>query len=236
MLRYVLGHRPDEFGLVPDPEGFVPFKALLQALHEEDGWRHVRESNIREVMLEEGRSLFRCKEKSIRAEERRWVLDFGNPSAAAPKLLFTAVRRRAHPVVMEKGLQAPGGQPVVLSAGREMAERIGCRRDPRPIVLEIGAAAAEREGVSFHPFGDLYLCSQIPPKFILGPPVSEPEEEGRKPESVKADAGRLPPPGVPAGGFVLDIHRDPDLFRRKQGKQRRGWKEAARKLRKDKRS
>jgi putative RNA 2'-phosphotransferase len=34
MLSYVLGRRPDEFGLVPDADGFVRLKDLLKALHE----------------------------------------------------------------------------------------------------------------------------------------------------------------------------------------------------------
>jgi len=38
MLAYVLGRRPDEFGLIPDAEGFVRIKDLLKALHEEEGW------------------------------------------------------------------------------------------------------------------------------------------------------------------------------------------------------
>jgi len=41
MLTYILAYRPDEFGLVPSEEGFVRYKDLLKALHEEDGWRTV---------------------------------------------------------------------------------------------------------------------------------------------------------------------------------------------------
>jgi len=51
MLVYMLGHRPDEFGLVPDSEGFIPYKELLQAIHEEEGWRYVRRSHINEVLF-----------------------------------------------------------------------------------------------------------------------------------------------------------------------------------------
>ena len=31
-LAYILGNRPDEFGLVPDPDGYVKIKALLKVL------------------------------------------------------------------------------------------------------------------------------------------------------------------------------------------------------------
>ena len=42
-LVYILGRKPDEFGLVPDKDGFVKIKELLKAINEEDGWRHIRE-------------------------------------------------------------------------------------------------------------------------------------------------------------------------------------------------
>ena len=37
---YVLGHHPDEFGLVIDDNGYVKIKEFIQAVNETDGWRH----------------------------------------------------------------------------------------------------------------------------------------------------------------------------------------------------
>ena len=34
LMSYILGNRPDEFGLVPDREGYVGMKEFLQAIHE----------------------------------------------------------------------------------------------------------------------------------------------------------------------------------------------------------
>ena len=50
-LKYILGLRPDEFGLVPDRDGYVKIKDLLKAVHEEAGWRSFRQANINEMML-----------------------------------------------------------------------------------------------------------------------------------------------------------------------------------------
>ena len=38
-LSYVLGRRPDEFGLVLDEDGFITIKEFLKAVNEEDGCR-----------------------------------------------------------------------------------------------------------------------------------------------------------------------------------------------------
>ena len=50
-LSYVLGHKPDEFGLLPDQEGYVKLKDLLKAVNEEEGWRHIRKTAIDELMI-----------------------------------------------------------------------------------------------------------------------------------------------------------------------------------------
>ena len=64
-MTYILGHNPDEFGLVPDREGFITFKELLWAFHEEPGWSYVRQSSINEVLLSEDRTSFEVKGKSF---------------------------------------------------------------------------------------------------------------------------------------------------------------------------
>lgn len=231
-MLYVLGHRPDEFGLVPDSEGFVTYKEFLWAVHEEPGWGYVRKGHINEVLFGEDKALFQPEENGIRALDRRWHLDLENPSQFPPKILFVAVRRRAHPVAMEKGLAAMEGKYIVLSSDRDMAERIGRRRDQKPVVLEISAASAREAGVPFYAFGNLFLTDQVPGRFINGPPVSK--KEGKIPERTERKREERGP-DFGAGTFVLDLTRDPDPSRRAKGKKQKGWKEEARKTRRRKR-
>ena len=235
-LVYVLGHRPDEFGLVPDSAGFVTFKELLQAIHEEPDWRYARRSHINEVLLGKDRALFQAKKERISVLERSWRLDCENPSTQAlPKVLYTAVRTRAHPVVMENGLKPAQGNYLVLSPDRDMALRIGKRRDNKPVVLEVMASVAGSKGVLFFPFGILFLSLDIPARFISGPQVSKEVVERRSEAEAKKDKAMPRPVDFAPGSFSLDISRDPDLHRRAKGKKRRGWKEDARRIRRDKR-
>jgi putative RNA 2'-phosphotransferase len=229
-LIYILAHRPDEFGLVPDPMGFISTKELLRAIHEEPGWGYVRESHIREVLVGKDRALFVWEEDRIRTVEKRWHLDLQTPSENTPKLLFVAIRRKAHFHVMEKGLSSD--RPLVLSPDPDMALRIGRRRDQKPILLEVMTGPAQQQGVLFHAFGDLYLAKEILAEFISGPPVPEQILEQAPPKKEKA----VPQPSILSGGtFVLDVHRDPDLSRRRDGRKPRGWKEDSRKMRRSKR-
>ncbi len=237
-MIYILGRRPDEFGLVPDPHGFVPYKDLLKALHEEEGWGFVRQSHINEVLVSEERFLFEAEPKQIRVKNRVWDLDLNAPAQTLSKILFTPVRRKAHLVVMEKGLKAPPGGHVVLTSSKEMALRMGRRRDPEPVLLEISAHSAHQAGIAFFSFGDLFIGPEIPAQFIVGPQPSKSMLEQQKGQEKKKKEPAIKIPASPTPGtFVLDPQRDPDLARRdkkRKGKKPKGWKEAARKQRRRK--
>lgn len=232
LLVYILGHRPDEFGLVPDPQGFIAFKELLWALHEEPGWGYVRQGHINEVLLGKDRTLFQTEDNRIRTMDRRWHLDMEMPSPSIPTILFIAVRRRAHAHVFEKGLRSTQTGLITLTPDRDMALRIGRRRDQNPVILEVSARSAEEKGLFFCAFGDLYLARDVPPKFIQGPPLpKEPVKSLARPKTEPAEKQVA----LGAGTFLLDPNRDPDLSRRAKGKKRKSWKEEARKQRKRKR-
>lgn len=228
IMAYVLGHRPDEFGLIPDEEGFVGIKEFIQALHEEAEWRYVRESHLREALVHSQPGLFQLKEKRIRARERHWRYNLQPYPFDPEKILFSPVRRRAHHHVFERGLSSADNRWVVLYPERQTALRIGKRKDPQPVILEILALKAHRNGIPLFRFGSLYLAKQIAPQYIGGPlpPKQEPKKVAAptKPlQKIQMDIG--------AGTFQLDISRDPDPMRRAKGRKPRGWKEEARKMR-----
>lgn len=231
----MLGHRPDEFGLVPDIDGFLTHKEILQALHEESGFSYVRKSHINEVMLSKDRHLFQDEEGRLKVLERRWRFELDEIPEALPHRLFAAVRRRAHPVVMEKGLKWRDGKYLVLTPDKDVALRIGRRRDQNPVLLEVQADAAQNAGIDFHPFGSLFLSRQIPANFISGPPVSKELMESRIESEPKREKAQPQPVDFSPGTFTLEISKDPDLRRRLKGKKAKGWKEEVRKVRRRKR-
>jgi putative RNA 2'-phosphotransferase len=228
-MVYILGYRPYEFGLVPDPRGFVTYKELLRVIHEEPGWTYVRQANINEVLLGKNRNLFQTEERRISAIERRWAFDFELPPLSLPKILYIGIRRKAHPVVMEKGLRPIMGDKYhVLSPEREMAHRIGKRLDQQPLLLEVMSDMARKKGVLFHPFGDLFLATEIPAIYIAGPPVPKHVIKAREDKSQKTSK---PGPDFQAGTFILDINRGMDKSRVTGGRKKKGWKEEVRRQR-----
>lgn len=235
-LIYILGHRPDEFGLLPDGEGFVSYKELLKAIHEEPEWRHVSRGHINEVLLGKDRFLFVSEENRIRAAERRWPFSVGAPCEDLPKLLYVAVRRKAHRSAVEKGLWASESAPLVFSPDEETALRIGRRRDAKPVALKVTTASALKEGILFSGFGKLFLASvPIPAKHVVAPPLPKEAQEDRT-SGAKKERELPRPPDFSPGSFILDASRDPDPSRQARGKKPKGWKEAARKIRRGRRS
>ena len=205
MLIYMLGHCPYEYGLVPDSQGFITFKELLWALQEEHGWSYVNQGAINELLMSDERHHFEANEKSIRAVSRHWELNLYLPADHVPSLLYTPIRRKAHFTIIEKGLASSDNKPFVLTADKIMAERIGKRKDQKPVIVEVMARRAKVEGVNFFQFGDL---------------VKQRESKAEKKKDSAAEFS--------AGTFTLDVSRDPDISRRKKGQKKKGWKEELR--------
>ena len=121
-LAYAVGRRPDEFGLLADPQGFITIKELLQALHEEQGWRHIRQVHLNEVVATLANPPVQIEGNRIRATDRSGLPAVTDPGQI-PKLLYLAIRQRAYPAALQKGLM-PGASPwLVLSIDPNMALR-----------------------------------------------------------------------------------------------------------------
>ncbi len=230
-MVYILGHNPHEFGIVPDPEGFVTIKDLVRVMHEEPDMPHASEGSINEVLMSEERALFESDGKNIRALSRHWVLDTTLPATDLPPILFTPVRRRAHVSVIENGLIKREDHFNILTPEIEMAERIGKRKDQKPVIIEVMALRAVQDGVHISMFGGLYLADEIPERFIAGPPI--PKAALREKEAVTKEKKEVKDivPDFSPGSFFLDLRNDPDKSRRIKGRKKRGWKEEVRGMR-----
>jgi len=198
-LAYVLGRSPSEFGLVPDEHGYVGIRELLKSLSEEDGYRHVRRSHINEIVLTMPHPPVAISDDRIRAVDREHL----RPPVTTdqlPKLLYTCVRRKAYPVVLQNGILPLGGKPhVVLTTDKSMALRIGRRFDPQPVLLTVQAAKCIRQGTRFDQSAEnLFLAEFIASDCFTGPPLPKPEPLGKKPDK---DRGPDHPP-LP-GSFIL---------------------------------
>ena len=201
-LAYVLGRRPDDFGLVPDGEGFVKVKDLLKVMHEEEGWGYVHQGALHEVVMSLPDPPVEIVDTRIRAVGRELLPRPGAPNSL-PKLLYTAVRSKAHPVVVENGILPLGGLPyVILSSDRAMAHRMGRRIDVSPVLLTVNVAWAAQFGVQIQQFGEkLYLAESIPVGAFSAPPLPKEDSEPKPKKKGAEENARAKTPG----SFMLDL-------------------------------
>ena len=201
-LNYVLGRRPNEFGLVTDKEGHVKIKELIKAINEEEGLKYVRRSHINEIMITLPNHGLEVADDLIRAINRGH-LPKQTLALDPPKLLYTCVRKKAYPHVLDKGIRPTGFAKVILSSHRDLAERMGRRSDHAAVVLTVQVSHSEEKGVVFFKAGDsLFLADFIPPGCFSGPPL--PKE---LPDTRKADKPPKESPKMPAGSFALDLNK-----------------------------
>ena len=201
-IATMLGRSPDEFGLIPDRQGFVPVKELLKALTEEEGWRHVRQSHLNEILLSLTAPDFEIMDRQIRATDRSKLPPITRP-VDLPKLMYTCVRRKAHSFVLEKGLSAGSGNRIILSTDISMAERIGRRKDRHPVTVTVRVEDCVARGVGFDRCGTiLYQADFIPPGCLSAPPLPK---EKRPADKEKAKPRSTAP--TEAGTFKMDPSR-----------------------------
>ncbi len=218
LLVYILGYKPYEFGLIPDKDGFVKIKDLIKAVCEEKELPHIKATNIDEIMVYIKNPEIEIESAGIRAKKSK-APDIAK-NAVPPSLLYTCIRRRAQQHIYEKGISSGEEKCIVLSSDESMAERIGKRKDNKPIMLSVSTKLATDSGVSFDFFGgDIYLAEFIPPGTFNGPPLAKEKIDEKK--TVNVPEKKTP------GSFTLKNEKTPR-------KKEISWKRDKKRLRREK--
>ena len=230
MLCYVLGVAPDEFGLVPDGEGWVSVKELIKALGDQQGWQGVRASMVEDTARRLAPKDLQLAENKIRCLSRQPPRP--HYGVEPPGHLYLGLRPRAWPVVRQRGLLAGESGPLVLCADEESALTLGRRKDPEPVLITVQARQAAGQGVIFALLGErLYLCDWVPPDCLLGPPVVEhiPEKKpAPRPDEERTKGRRPPAPGAMPGSFFITAEDVEKPYARKGLKKEIAWKKERR--------
>jgi putative RNA 2'-phosphotransferase len=229
-LDYILGRNPHEFGLVPDQDGFIKLKDFFMAIAEEEGWRHVRQPLINELIITMPNPPVEIVENKIRATNRDLLTKIQH-AVEIPKLLYTAVSRKSHSVVLEKGVFPTRHEYVILSSEKAMALRIGKRRDSSPVLLTVNVLQTEQQEIFFKQAGDnLYLADRIPVDCFMAPPLPKEKPEIKKPKKrPEPETHKMP------GSYTIDLHSKKEKYRKAAKEKDGSWKKNKKRLRKQNR-
>ncbi len=169
VMSHALRHKPEQYGLTLDSEGWVPTEALLHALQRySNQWRGINEKDIAEMMAQSEKQRFQMRDGRIRAFYGHSVATKMEKEAALPPaLLYHGTTPMAAEAILKEGLKPMNRQYVHLSADRETALLVARRRTQRPVILHVHAQDAHEHGVPFYLGNDMvWLAEPIPPAFI----------------------------------------------------------------------
>ncbi len=164
-LCFLLRHRPAEYPLAFDRQGFVGWSEPLRRVQAR--FPDAMEDDIREIVTATDKQRFELRGDKVRATYgHSFPVDLGDESVAAPEELYYGTARDLAESILREGLKPRGRAYVHLSASVDEAEAVGRRRDPAPAIIVVAARAAQEAGVEFYSSGPLFLSSEVPSRFL----------------------------------------------------------------------
>lgn len=168
-VSYALRHAPWEYELELDEEGFVPIEQLLHSLNSAKEYdRDITKDDLEYIITHSDKVRHEIVGDKIRAlYGHSTPVKIEKTPATPPDVLYHGTAKRFLDSIMKDGLLPLKRQYIHLSADTDIATLVGKRRDKEPIILEIDAKEASKDGILFYVGNDrIWLCDKIPTKYI----------------------------------------------------------------------
>lgn len=167
LMSLVLRHEPERFGLLLDPEGFVPLAELVAALRQR--WPGVTPEDIVAVVdtVEPDKQRFTIVGDSVRANYGHSVSTrIAHAPAVPPEQLYHGTSTSRVSGILAAGLKPMQRQYVHLTTHLDLARRVGARHG-EPRILCVDAVGAHRDGVTFYVANSAFwLVDAVPAKYL----------------------------------------------------------------------
>jgi len=164
-LSFLLRHRPRDYPLSFDRQGFVPWDDLIATVQER--FPEIAAEEIRSTIAGSDKQRFELREGKVRATYgHSFPVDLGLAPVEPPSPLYHGTARDLAHTILREGLKPRGRQYVHLSASLEEALAVGERRDPSPTLLVVDSRSAHASGILFYSSGPLFLATEIPARFL----------------------------------------------------------------------
>jgi putative RNA 2'-phosphotransferase len=166
-MAYALRHKPEEFGLTLNSEGWVSFTVFVEAMNSAMKFP-VTEELITEIVVSDNKQRYTVKNGMIRAAQgHSFPIELGIPQSTPPEFLFHGTTTSTLPLIFAEGLKSMSRAHVHLSSNIETAKTVGARHG-KPVVLQVKALAAHQQGIKFFQAENgVWLATPIPATFIM---------------------------------------------------------------------
>ena len=168
-ISYALRHRPNEFGLSLDKEGWVDFEVFCRALASYKHPVYVDKEIIEKIITESDKKRFELINGKIRATYGHSIdtkIEF--KKSIPPNILFHGTSHKAYDLICKDGLKPMNRQYVHLSIDAATARKVGSRHDRNPVILVINSSKMYSDGFKFfHSTNDgTWMCESVPSSYI----------------------------------------------------------------------
>lgn len=169
LLSFVLRHKPEDFGIELEGQGWTDVEALLVAFNQR-GIALTRPL-LDNIVAQDGKGRYSYSEDGhrIRANQghstRAVQLEF--TAAEPPSKLYHGTTEAALAQILLDGLLPMSRQLVHLSASRDTAAQVAHRRKGPHVILEIDTRAMEADGLQFFlSTNNVWLVRAVPAKYL----------------------------------------------------------------------
>jgi len=164
-LTFLLRHRPKDYPLAIDREGFARWPEVVDMVQER--FYDVSEDQIRSLIAGGSKKRFEIRGEKVRATYgHSFPIDLGATAPEPPAELYFGAARDLAESMLRDGLEPRDRQYVHLSLTADEAESVARRHDASPAILIVDAQAAHAEGILFYESGPLFLVENVPAKFL----------------------------------------------------------------------
>lgn len=166
LLSLILRHRPEEFHITIDENGFANIDEILNVLQERFPW--VTRDDINDLVYHSEKQRFEIIDEKIRARYgHSFPVQLNLPPVTPPEFLYQAVLSNAVQHILQHGLFPRDRQYIHLSLSSQIAAELGQKLGPDHVILKILAQKAASEGnVPFFDSGPVVLTEFVPPECI----------------------------------------------------------------------
>jgi len=166
LMAYILRHSPEEFGLKPDEEGFVPLEELVNALRRV--YPDVTGDFVRKIVENDPKGRYEIRGDKIRARYgHSFEVTLNHEEDRETKILYHGTPRRNLERILREGLKPMKRQFVHLTTSRKEAFETGRRHGKDVVLLIIDADCLRRKGLKVYKAGkNVRTIREVPPECI----------------------------------------------------------------------
>ena len=167
LLSYILRHKPGEYGIVLDKNGYINVDELINKLHAHN--ENIRFEILQHIVDSNNKKRFAFNEDltKIRASQGHSVdVELGYIEQQPPAILYHGTVEKFLASIMKDGLQKMQRHHVHLSTDKATAIKVAERRG-KAIILEIKAGEMFAAGYKFYLSDNgIWLTDHVPVEFI----------------------------------------------------------------------